>query len=381
MRILLAGDYPPDPTLGSTKVIVKLQEEFRALGHACDVLLADGLARAPRHPYLRQAFGPIAALSAVQRLSRTRGPYDVIDVASAEGAWIGTLRPRDLRSAAVVSRSNGLEHLNYQRMLDDHDAGLLYKPWTKRWFHPLVRLSQVAAAARSADRLLLLNEADRAFVLERRWKREEDIDVVPHGVSSRFLSESPAGDCRRGAGVLFCGSWTGMKGVPYLADAFTRLIRAGTHVNLTILGGGLAESDIRTSFADDIQPWVTVRGRAPEEEVMRAYRTHDVFVLPSTYEGFGMVLLEAMSQFLPVVATPVGCAPSLIQADTSGLLVPPRDPEALAVALRTMLTSPALRARCAREAHRTVRAMTWTATAQRTIAVYERARAGKRHAH
>ena len=40
MRILLAGDYPPDPTLGSTKVIVKLQEEFRALGHDCDVLLA-----------------------------------------------------------------------------------------------------------------------------------------------------------------------------------------------------------------------------------------------------------------------------------------------------------------------------------------------------
>ena len=71
MNILLAGDYPPDATLGSTKVIVKLQEEFRALGHRCDVLLADGLVGAPRNPYLRQAFAPIAALRAVQRLSAT----------------------------------------------------------------------------------------------------------------------------------------------------------------------------------------------------------------------------------------------------------------------------------------------------------------------
>ena len=43
MRILLVGDYPPDPRLGSTKVLLKLREEFEALGHVCDVLLADGL--------------------------------------------------------------------------------------------------------------------------------------------------------------------------------------------------------------------------------------------------------------------------------------------------------------------------------------------------
>lgn len=381
MRILLAGDYPPDPTLGSTKVLVKLQEEFHALGHACDVLLADGFTGAPHNPYLRQAFGPIAALRAVQHLSRRNGPYDVIDVASAEGAWIGALRPGGLAGAAVVSRSNGLEHLNYRRMLDDHDAGLLHKPWTKRIFHPLVRLSQVAAAARHADRLLLLNEIDRAFVLERGWKREDAVDIVPHGVSAQFLRETAIAAAPRGGGILFCGSWTGMKGVPYLADAFTRLVRGGRAVNLTILGGGLPEADIRASFAADIQPWITVRARAAEDVVMQAYRSHDVFVLPSTYEGFGMVLMEAMSQGLPVVATPVGCAPSLIQPGRSGLIVPPRDAISLAAALRQMLDSPELRRRCAAAALQTVRAMTWTATARHTVAVYDRARAGRVRAH
>ena len=132
MRILLVGDYPPDPRLGSTKVLIKLQEEFRALGHTCDLLLADGLDGAPRNPYLRQAFGPVAAWSAVRRMFKTHGRYDVVDVASAEGLWIASLGRRVLGDAAVISRSNGLEHLNYRRVLDDAAAGLASKPWTRR---------------------------------------------------------------------------------------------------------------------------------------------------------------------------------------------------------------------------------------------------------
>ena len=53
MRILLVGDYPRDARLGSTKVLLKLQEEFRSLGHTCDVLLGDDLGTFPRHRALR----------------------------------------------------------------------------------------------------------------------------------------------------------------------------------------------------------------------------------------------------------------------------------------------------------------------------------------
>jgi glycosyltransferase involved in cell wall biosynthesis len=373
VRILLVGDYPPDARLGSTKVLIKLQEEFRALGHACDVLLADGLGAFPGNPYLRQAFAPVKALAAVRRMVKANGPYDVVDVASAEGLWIGRLRRAALGGAAVISRSNGLEHLNYQRMLDDHAAGLLEKPWTRRLFHPLVRLTQVAAAARAADRLLLLNDGDRAFVSAQRWKPDSQIDVVPHGVSARFLQSAPKPDQPRGRGVLFCGSWTGVKGVAYLVEAFTRVIRSGSRVNLTILGGGVTESDIRGSFDADLQPFVTVIARAPEDAVMAAYRSHDVLAWPSTYEGFGMVVVEAMSQALPVVGTPVGCGRMLIDDERTGLLVPPRDAAALAAALTRMLGDHELRMRCASAALARVRGMTWRETALGTLAVYERA--------
>ena len=381
MRILLVGDYPRDARLGSTKVLLKLQEEFRRLGHTCDVLLADDLGASPRHRLLRWALAPVTALAAIRRAFREHGPYDVVDVASADGLWVGVLRRVGLfNAAAIIARSNGLEHLNYRRMLDDHDAGLLDKPWTRRWWYPAVRLSQVAAAARIADRLILLNASDRAFALERRWKDEADIDLVAHGVSSQLLADAPPSDHPRGRGLLFCGSWDATKGVPYLAAAFSRMVErgvarqpGGAPVALTVLGGGVPAEQIRTAFSEAARPCVTIVDRVAEEEVVAAYRSHDVLAFPSTYEGFGMVLLEAMTQRLPVVATPAGCAAALVEHEETGLIVPPRDADALAGAVARLLADPMLRARLADAAFRRVRDMSWTRTAQATLAVYERA--------
>jgi glycosyltransferase involved in cell wall biosynthesis len=377
VRILLVGDYPRDPRLGSTKVFLKLQEEFRALGHECDVLLADDLGPSPRHRLLRWAVEPVAALAAVRRAFRDRGVYDIVDVASAEGVWIGALRRAGLlNGAAVISRSNGIEHLNYQRMLDDHEDGLARKPWTRRWFYPAVRLSQVAGAARAADRLILLNDADRAFVRSKRWKRDDQIDLVAHGVSSRFLTDVPPPDHPRGRGILFCGTWDAMKGVQYLARAFSILVDAcqrSDRTNLTVLGGGVPAAAILSAFSETARPHVTVVDRVSEEEVIAAYRSHDVMAFSSSYEGFGMVLLEAMSQRLPVVATPAGCATMLVRGGETGLMVPPRDPDALADALGRLLADPPLRAGLAEAAFHRVRDMSWTRTARETLDVYERA--------
>jgi len=380
VRILLVGDYPPDARLGSTKVLVKLQEEFRALGHSCDLMLSDGIGQRPRAFHLRQALGPVAAWSAVRRAFKDAGPYDVIDVASAEGLWLASLGRRAVNGASIISRSNGLEHLNYRRMLDDADAGLGSKPWTRRWFHPAFRLTQVAATARAADRLLVLNDGDRAFAIERHWKPESAIDVVPHGVSRRFFENPPSASAPRGRGILFCGTWTPVKGVTYLADAFGRLVRGGRRVNLTILGGAVPPAVIESAFLPEARELLTIVDRVPEDAVMSAYREHDVLAWSSTYEGFGMVLVEAMSQRLPIVATPAGCASSLIQHERTGLSVPPRDPAALAAALDRMLTDRDLAARCGDAAFEEVRGMTWTRTAERTLEVYQKAISARHHA-
>ncbi len=370
MKILLVGDYPNDSRLGSAKVFFKLSEEYRALGHECDILFSDDLAGGPKSRHLRQALAPWAAAHAIAAHFRERGPSDVVDIASAEGSIFGLKhRLGAYKETVFISRSNGLEHLNYRRMLDDHREGLIRKPWTRRLWYPAVRLSQVAASARLADKLIVLNEADRAFAAARGWKSEADIHIVRHGVSERFLSTPPA-ITGRGGGLLFCGSWDDVKGVSHLAQAFSMLAARGAKINLTVLGGGVSEEAIRSRFSAEAQACLTVIPRAPEDEVMRQFQRHDALVFPSTYEGFGMVVVEAMSQLLPVVATSVGCAATLVKDLETGILIPPRDPDALASAIDQLMKDPRLRSRLAENALAAVRDMSWRRTALETLDIY-----------
>ncbi|HEX8694939.1 MAG TPA: glycosyltransferase family 4 protein [Longimicrobium sp.] len=371
MRILLVGDYPDDPRLGSGKVYHKLREEFTRLGHDCRVLLAPELGPRPSSPRLRWLAGPALAARAVARAFREHGRFDVVDAASAEGAMVGVRRRLGAyRGVALVSRSHGLEHLNYRRMLDDAAEGLGSKGWHRRLWYPAARLSQVALAARLADRLIVLNDGDRDFAVGRGWKPADRVDVVPHGVSQRYLDDAPPPDAPRGRGLLFCATWDRMKGVDYLVRAMALLAAGGGAPRLTVLGPGVPEERVLADFPPEVRPLVAVVPRVGEDEVMRRFREHDALVLSSTYEGFGMVVMEAMSQRLPVVATAVGGAPALLGKSGGGVLVPPRDPAALAAAVRRVMEDPALRREMGERAHRAVRGMSWTATALRTLEVY-----------
>jgi glycosyltransferase involved in cell wall biosynthesis len=225
--------------------------------------------------------------------------------------------------------------------------------------------------------LLLLNASDHAFARARRWKPDAEIDIVAHGVSEAYLTGAPPADRPRGRGILFCGTWGSMKGASYLTTAFERIVSNGSKATLTILGGGFPAGLILSAFSAAARTQIVVIDRAEEATVMEAYRTHDVLAWPSTYEGFGMVLLEAMSQRLPVVATPAGCATSLVVHEVTGLSVPARSPDALADALTRMLEDPGLRARLANAAFDRVAGMTWTSTAEQTLAVYARALAAR----
>jgi glycosyltransferase involved in cell wall biosynthesis len=375
LRILIVGDYADDPRLGSGKVAHKLREELRALGHRCDVLFSNEIGARPAGRQLRQLVVPALAATAIGR-ALSKAPYDVVDAASAEGLWFGAARKLGrYRSTALVCRSNGLEHLNYRRMLDDSTAGLVLKPWSRRLWYPASRLSQVAAAARVADRLLVLNEADRQFALSRHWLPASRIDVVPHGVSDRFLTPSSESAPDRGAGALFCGAWDHVKGITYLVDAFRLLAERGRPVPLTVLGPGLPSEQVLASFPESVRPYVTVIDRVPEERVIEAFRRHDLLVFPSTYEGFGLVALEAMSQGLPIVTTPVGCAPETVRDGDTGLIVPSRDSAAIASAVRRLMDDPALRRRMGAAAAAAVSLMSWRRTAELTVDVYHKAMA------
>ena len=127
------------------------------------------------------------------------------------------------------------------------------------------------------------------------------------------------------------------KSIPTLLRAFGDLRnRADASVRLVLVGQGPLESELR-ALADelgisDVVVWAGFRTDIPA--VMRSL---DVFVLSSIYEGFGLVLLEAMEASLPIVASKISAIPEIVVEGETGYLVPSRDPQALADAMALML--------------------------------------------
>jgi len=191
-------------------------------------------------------------------------------------------------------------------------------------------------------------------------------EVLPNTVDTSVFTVAEHGghSPRR---LLNVGDLTEKKGQAYLFEALERL----DDVQLDMVGDGELRGELVALAAN--AP-VTFHGQVPKEEVARMMSEADLFVLPSTHETFGCVLIEAMASGLPSVATAVGGVPEVLTED-AGELVPPRDPGALAAAIERALAREFDGAALARQAEERYG---YDACAARWTEVYERLLADRR---
>jgi starch synthase len=155
------------------------------------------------------------------------------------------------------------------------------------------------------------------------------VSVIPYGAPSVVEGEIAAhsGTLR----VLFAGSLGQRKGLSYLLQAVESL---GPRVELTLLGRRASPDCPPLEAALRKHRWIPT---LPHQEMLREMQRHDVLVLPSLFEGFGLVILEAMAQGLVVIATPHTAAPDVIENGIDGFVVPIRSAEAIAEKLEALL--------------------------------------------
>lgn len=153
---------------------------------------------------------------------------------------------------------------------------------------------------------------------------------------------------------LSAGSQSVRKGVHYLLEAWRRLA-PGRGAELWLVGTMQLPARLRAGLPSTVR----VRPPLPRAELFDLYRRVDVLVFPSLCEGFGLVITEAMAHGLPVITTPNTAGRDLIEHGRNGLLVPIRDPDALAEAMAWCLGHPAELADVGREAARTAAAWQW----------------------
>ncbi len=189
-----------------------------------------------------------------------------------------------------------------------------------------------------------------AFVaddLVDNWGVEREATrIIPYALRSDWFDLQPQTIPGR---VLFVGSAERRKGIHYLAFAARELPQ-----ELELRVAGHVSEDIRTRSETER---LTFLGRVPREEVKREFAEADVFVLPSLAEGSATVIYEAMAAGLPVVTTKA--AGSVIQHGVDGLIVPERDPDALARAIEKIVGDRALRDKMSLAARRNARHWSW----------------------
>jgi phosphatidyl-myo-inositol alpha-mannosyltransferase len=173
-----------------------------------------------------------------------------------------------------------------------------------------------------------------------------DYKVIPNGVDvQRFANAVPIARWQDGTpNVLFVGRHEPRKGLLDLLKAHRILRKTGSSSRLLVVGSGPQEREARRYVATRGLQEVEFLGRVSDGEKAQLFRTVDVFASPATGgESFGIVLLEAMAAGTPIVCSDIHGYKGVVRRGREGLLVPPREPRELAVAIDRLLRDPALR--------------------------------------
>lgn len=244
--------------------------------------------------------------------------------------------------------------------------------------------SFVRMTCRRATRIIAISEFIKQAFMEHMGVAEDRIDVVHHGVDTdRYfrVTEEPLRErVRERYGlperfVLFVGAMVANKNLDRLLRSFQRVAkeRACRDVGLVIVGGEAWNSRPLQERARELglEDRLTFTGYVPDEDLRTLYSLARVYAFPSLVEGFGLPVLESFACGTPVVTSKVTAMPEV--AGDAALLVDPLDEEELAGALFRALTEEELRRELVRKGYERAQQFTWERTAQRTLAVYEKA--------
>ena len=241
----------------------------------------------------------------------------------------------------------------------------------------LLRIQDVgfgATAYRVARALVVESEMEARLV--REFAPANRIRVIPPGIDvSEWTSTSPDRSHLPPLPpeyFLFVGRIAPNKGLPHLVEALA-LLPAEARLPLVVMGSDWGERAGLEALAQrrGVSGLLVWLGHVADRQTYRAIvGGAKALVLPSEWEAFGLVLLEAMAARTPVVATSVGAVPEVLEGGRDGLLVPYGDPAALAQALQDVLADPVGAGERVSRADVRVRGLDWWESANRLRALY-----------
>jgi phosphatidyl-myo-inositol dimannoside synthase len=229
-----------------------------------------------------------------------------------------------------------------------------------------------------SERVITVSEFSRRQLVGTLGVDADRIEVVPNGIDARFAPG--AGDRARqkhalgdGPVALYLGGLKRRKNLPLLLDAWREVARARGDARLLIAGSGPLEAGLRRrATALGLGDRVVFAGRVAEAEKVGYYNAADLFVSPSSLEGFGFTVGEAMSCGLPVVVSDRGALPELVVDGEGGFVCRHDDAGELARRILLLLGDPELRRRLGGfNRERIDRHFRWERASRRVLEIYQ----------
>jgi len=310
--------------------------------------------------------------------------YDVIH----SHYWLSGWAARELR--AEWSKQNGetpiVQMFHTLGVVKNHIAAPSERE-TQR------RIDVETEIASLADHLVAATPAEEEQLVEHYRADPRKISVIPPGVDLELFHPHSPEEAKLRIGVkpcnnmiLFVGRIEPLKGIDTLLRAMALLAYEcplwTKQLCVAIIGGDPDTTEneemerlkaIRAELS--ITDLVTFLGAHNQDKLHHYYSAAEMVIMPSHYESFGMVALEAMACGTPVIASEVGGLAYLVRDGVTGFHVPDRDPAALACAIARLAQDSTLRERLGRQAHQYAQQYSWECIADRILALYTSLRA------
>lgn len=365
MKIALVSPYDYPYPGGVTEHIAHLAPEFRRQGHEVHIIapqsqgmqeLSDEIVHAVGSVVPVPANGSVARISLSLRLSRR-----VKEILEREAYDIVHLHEPLLPALPItVLRHSHTVNIGTFHAFAQSNYGYFYGKQILKYF--IRRLHGRIAVSPAAKEFVSSHFAG-------------DYEIIPNGIDYERFSGPPCPFDRYRDGapvVLFVGRLEKRKGLKYLIRAMVGVWNHFPDAKLVVVGAGPLLDDYRRLVEVKQLRNVEFVGYASNDDLPRYYQSCDVFCAPSTgQESFGIVLLEAMAAGKPLVASDIPGYGSVVRPGVEGFLVPPKDEQALALALVRLLSDADLRATMREAGRKRAEEFSWDKVAGRVLDFYD----------
>lgn len=325
------------------------------------------------YPHVQQFAAGVLTFATKQ----PRLKYDIIYAHYWLSGWVAD-KLREVWGTPFIQMFHTLGHM--KNRIDTRINGLRL---------PDVRITNETRIVHQAARIIAATPAEQAQLLWLYRADRRKIAIVPPGVDSQRFYPVEREEARTLLGIapetrllLFVGRIEPLKAVDTIIEAVDRLKRSDPAVmeqtRLAIIGGNPGDLTDNAELARLVQLTVD-RDLTENVEFLGAKENHllpvyyaaaTTVIMPSDYESFGMVALEAMASGTPVIATEVGGLAYLVQDNETGFLVPVREPDALAAKIRILITEPETQKRLSQNAAELARRYSWSQIADQILLVF-----------